>query len=122
MIIKALLILGFLATGTLIFRGSTTPSRLAMMRLGAAAALSLGIVAILVPEAVTALANAVGVTRGTDLVLYVLVVAFLLASVGVYRKVREIEDRYVELARRVAISDVSRQHEAGESSTLEQIA
>lgn len=54
------------------------------------------------------LASAVGVTRGTDLVLYVLVVVFVLTSTGLYFRARRIEDRLADLVRSVALAEALR--------------
>ena len=63
-----------------------------------------GVAAVLFPSLLQALADAVGVTRGTDLLLYVLalVIIYLMGSTGV--RFREQEARLVLLARQVALS------------------
>lgn len=55
------------------------------------------------PEMLTAVANLVGVGRGTDLLLYALVVAFLFVALNTYLKFRDIEARQARLARYVAL-------------------
>jgi hypothetical protein len=52
-----------------------------------------------------ALADHVGVTRGTDLILYTLVLVFVMTSVGLYFRAREIERRLATLVRVSAIRD-----------------
>ena len=47
----------------------------------------------------------VGVGRGTDLVLYALCVAFLFMTIALYLRLNEMHDRYVELARRLALHE-----------------
>jgi hypothetical protein len=47
----------------------------------------------------------VGVGRGTDLVLYALCVAFLFVTIALYLRLNEMHDRYVELARRLALHE-----------------
>ncbi|WP_448851707.1 DUF2304 domain-containing protein [Corynebacterium sp. 335C] len=64
--------------------------------------------AVLRPDDLTAIANAVGVDRGTDLLLYGLVVAFLFVTVSSYIRFREQELRYARLARAVALSNAVR--------------
>lgn len=54
------------------------------------------------------LATAVGVTRGTDLVLYALVIVFVLTSAGLYFRAREIENRLADLTREVALAEAVR--------------
>lgn len=64
--------------------------------------------AVLRPDDLTVIANAVGVDRGTDLLLYGLVVAFLFVTVSSYIRFREQELRYARLARAVALSNAIR--------------
>ena len=61
------------------------------------------IVSVLRPEALTTVANFLGVDRGTDLLLYALVVAFMFTTVSSYIRFREQELRYARLARAVAL-------------------
>jgi hypothetical protein len=60
-------------------------------------------VGIVFPGLVTAVANAVGVGRGADLVLYVMVVVSVFVWVGVYRRLHDMEARFVELSRNIAL-------------------
>ncbi|QGU03619.1 DUF2304 domain-containing protein [Corynebacterium comes] len=59
--------------------------------------------AVLRPDDLTVLANWLGVDRGTDLLLYVLVVAFLFTTMSTWIRFREQELRYARLARAVAL-------------------
>ena len=104
-LIKVLLILGILVAALLALRGSATAGNRAFWRLGGAALVVIGILSVLFPDALTVAANSVGVGRGADLLLYVAVVAFLLQTILLFRRLRDIEDRHVELVRRVAINE-----------------
>lgn len=64
-----------------------------------------GIWAILRPDDLTVLANWLGVDRGTDLMLYVLVVAFFFTTMSTWVRFREQELRYARLARAVALQN-----------------
>ena len=66
---------------------------------------ALAIASILFPETWTRVAKLVGVGRGTDMVLYALVVAFLSTTVTTYLRFREMEVRYTALARRMALAE-----------------
>jgi len=101
--IKAVLIAGLVGFSVIELRGKGTAGHLALRRLIALLILLLGVTAIAFPDLVTKLANLVGVGRGTDLVLYALVLAFLFSTVGLYQRMKRLEDRYVDLARSVAI-------------------
>ncbi|HEV3171261.1 MAG TPA: DUF2304 domain-containing protein [Actinocrinis sp.] len=59
--------------------------------------------AILRPNDVTWVAKHVGVGRGADLVLYLLVIAFAFFTVNTYLRFRALERRFTDLARTIAI-------------------
>ncbi len=101
--IKAVLIVGLVGFSVVELRGKASAGHLALRRLVALLILLLGVTAIVFPNLVTKLANLVGVGRGTDLVVYALVLAFLFSTVGLYQRMKRLEDRYVDLARSVAI-------------------
>jgi hypothetical protein len=61
--------------------------------------------AIVRPDDVTWVANRLGVGRGADLVLYLLVAAFLLAMLNTYLRFREMDRRFTELTRTLAIRE-----------------
>ncbi|MDO5030945.1 MAG: DUF2304 domain-containing protein [Corynebacterium sp.] len=67
--------------------------------------------AIVRPDDLTVVANWVGVTRGTDLLLYMLVLAFVFTTVSSYIRFREQELRYARLARAVALKTAVRPDE-----------
>lgn len=58
---------------------------------------------VFVPELWTEAANLVGIGRGTDLLLYLLVLVFFSFVATTYRRFRQIEDQNTELARALAI-------------------
>nr|VDG62169.1 Uncharacterized conserved protein [Streptococcus thermophilus] len=64
--------------------------------------------AILRPDDVTILANWLGVDRGTDLMLYVLIIAFFFTTMSTWVRFREQELRYARLARAVALQNAVR--------------
>jgi len=68
-----------------------------------------GVYAVLRPDDLTVLANALGIDRGTDLLLYVLVVAFAFFAVSTYLHFRRLELDFGRLARRVAIQEAESQ-------------
>jgi len=83
-------------------RGARTQAvrRLALLVFAAFAVWS-----ILFPTVWNRIARLVGVGRGTDMVLYALVVAFLSFTVTTYVRFREFETRYTKLARRLALDE-----------------
>jgi hypothetical protein len=72
-----------------------------------------GVVAILDPAALTRVAHWVGVGRGTDLLLYATVVAFVFVTLVVYLRLKDYEKRLVKLARHIALAESSLQYQAG---------
>lgn len=105
MIIKVLLLLGMLAIGVLVLRGKTSATTSAVKRMAASLFLVAGMAAVLFPAGVTKVANLVGVGRGADLVLYLVTMSFVFVAIAVYRRISDLENRYVTLARRVAIDE-----------------
>lgn len=63
------------------------------------------IVAILMPDLVTMVANIVGVGRGTDLLVYVIFAVFLFYVLSQYVRAQDERDRTFRLARQVALID-----------------
>jgi hypothetical protein len=69
-----------------------------------------GVLAVMFPNTLQALADWTGVTRGTDLLLYglALVIIYLVGSTSV--RFREQESRMVQLARQVALAEATLRH------------
>lgn len=103
MIVRLLLLAAIAVAVAWVVRSRPSGSRQAIARLGVLALAAAWTVAVIRPDLVTTVAHAVGVGRGTDLVLYVLVVAFTFATVGLYRKVRDLDERIAELTRAQAL-------------------
>lgn len=61
--------------------------------------------AIVRPDDVTWVANRLGVGRGADLVLYLVVAAFILVTLNTYLRFRELDRRYTELLRTLALRE-----------------
>jgi small membrane protein len=103
MLIKILLILAVLVLLVFFLRHHGTSRSGATVKLGFALFVVLGVLAVLLPDQVSRLAQLVGVGRGTDLVLYMLVVAFGFATINTYLRFKELELRYARLARAIAL-------------------
>lgn len=74
--------------------------------------------AVLRPDDLTVVAQFVGVSRGTDLLLYVLVVAFMFVTLSTYVRFREQELRYARLARAIALQNAIRPEEAADPKKM----
>lgn len=104
MLVKAILILGVCGAAVYALRAHDTTGR-ALRRIATACFALAGILAVLFPGTVTWLAARVGVGRGTDLVLYMLVIAFLFTAIGLYQRIQQLEERLTQLARALALRD-----------------
>ena len=105
MIIKVFLLVALGGAALVLVRGRRTALNLLVRRAVMLAVIVLGAVAVLVPDTLTDVAQAVGVGRGADLLLYLLCVTFLFVSIGLYLRLAEMHDRYVDLARRLALHE-----------------
>ena len=99
MIIKILLIASVVVGSAWLLQGQRRAGRLALTRLAGLLLAAGWVVAVIFPDWVTAIARLLGVGRGTDLVLYVTVVAFMFTSVLQQRRLRECEARIAALTR-----------------------
>ena len=102
-LISVLLVLAVLALGLYGLRLRGTHRGGALAKLGWAAVLLFAGYAVLRPQDVTWLAERLGVGRGTDLVLYLLVVGFGFFAVSTYLRFRALEVRFARLARTIAL-------------------
>lgn len=105
-IFQVLAIAGLVALVTffILNRGSARAS--AGVKLLFVAFVAFGVYAMLRQDDVTWVANKLGIQRGLDLVLFVLVIAFAFTTVSSYLRFRELEVRYARLARAVALQNV----------------
>ena len=121
-IIKMLLLAAIAVVALFAMRGSTRAMHRVLWRGYVIGILVAAGLSILFPDILTRLAKLVGVGRGTDLLLYILVVTFLLVSVILFRRLDALERKYVVLARLLAIKDAtSSDPEGGLSASAEDI-
>lgn len=105
LLIQVVLIVAVLGVGALLMRSSAGERHQAIRRLLLGLLCVLAVASILAPGVVTVVAQAFGVGRGTDLLLYGLVIAFLGALVSTYRRQRALESRLTDLTRRLALDE-----------------
>ncbi len=105
-LIQIVLIAVVVAVAARLFRSRGARSQ-AIRRLGLLLFTTFAVVSILFPAVWNRIAHLVGVGRGTDMVLYALVVAFLSFTVTTYMRFRELETRYTKLARRLALDEAA---------------
>lgn len=105
MLIQILLLLAVVGLMVLFVRSSGAIYVQASKRIALVLFAIANVYAVMRPDDVTAVARLLGVGRGTDLVLYALVVAFMAGMFSFYQRFRVVDRRYTELARTVAIRE-----------------
>jgi hypothetical protein len=104
-LIQTILIAAAVVLFVSFIRSSHSVKTQAFKRIGFVIFLALNVDAVLRPDDSTWLAHKVGVGRGADLVLYLLVVAFAFFAVNTYLRFRNLERRFTDLARAIALRD-----------------
>ena len=115
MIIKILLILGIAGAAFVALQGSNSTAHLAMRRLSGATFVMVAALSVIFPDAVTWLANKIGVTTGTNLVLYGLVVVFLFVTIALYQRTHVLERRLIRLTQEVALNEQKHRYTPGQA-------
>ena len=101
--IQVLLIIGVVAIGAFFMRRTGADSHLAIRRLLFGVFVLVAVLSILFPQWLTWVANLVGVGRGTDLLLYALVLMFLVFVYTQSRRNAAQQRRLTLLARKLAL-------------------
>jgi small membrane protein len=104
--IQVLLIVSVGIIALFLLRATAGARHLAIRRVLLLGFAVLAVVSILAPTWVTRVAHLVGVGRGTDLLLYGLIVTFLGYTATSYRRFRQIERRLTEMTRQIALDEV----------------
>jgi hypothetical protein len=103
--IKFLLLAAIVLVGYYAVRGSRRAFHRVVWRGFVCLALAAAAFSVVFPNALTWVANKVGVGRGADLLLYLVTVTFMLVSVVLFRRLADLERKYVTLARTLAIRE-----------------
>ncbi len=111
-VVQVLLIFAVLAFSLILLRDSGSDKRMAIRRILVLIFAVVAIVSIFLPDVLTRLANFVGIGRGTDLVLYGLVVTFLVYMATTHQRFKQTESMITRLARRIAIDEAETPQEA----------
>ncbi|WP_127129539.1 DUF2304 domain-containing protein [Georgenia sp. SYP-B2076] len=104
--IQILLLLGILGTVIPLTRTASARHQ-AIRRLLLVGFVVLAVFAVLFPTWLTAVANLLGVGRGTDLLLYVLVIAFLTYVASSYRHMVTLDRKLTVLTRKLALTETA---------------
>jgi small membrane protein len=105
MLIQILLIASVVVLLLLFLRHHGKSKTAASVKIGFSVFMLFGVLAVLLPGEVAAIANFLGVGRGTDLLLYGLIVAFGFATINTFLRFKELELRYAKLVRAMAIQN-----------------
>lgn len=100
--IQGLLIAGFIVAA--IFASKVFRTKIIYCLLALALFLTAAIL-ILFPDLTTVIAHALGVGRGTDLLLYVSLVTGIYVALLLYLLIRELDQKIAELTRAMALRD-----------------
>lgn len=104
MLIQILLVAGVLIVGFFLARPTGGDSHLALRRLFMVAFVFVAVASILFPQWLSWLANLIGVGRGTDLLLYALVLAFLVSVATTYRRNVVLNRKLTKLGREITLA------------------
>ena len=101
--IQVLLITAVVSLLVYLLRSRTNAKAKAWVKVGYVLFVIAAVYAILRPDDTTVLANWLGVDRGADLLSYGLVIAFVFTTMSTYLRFKELELRYAQLVRAVAL-------------------
>jgi small membrane protein len=101
--IQGLLITSIIALLVYLLRSRRSAQSKAWVKVGYMVFVLAGVYAVLRPNDTTVVAHWVGVDRGTDLMLYALIIAFIFTTLSTYLRFKDLELRYARLARAVAL-------------------
>jgi hypothetical protein len=101
--IQGLLITSIIALLIYLLRSRRSAQSRAWVKVGYLVFVMAGVYAVLRPNDTTVLAHWLGVDRGTDLMLYALIIAFSFSTLSTYLRFKDLELRYARLARAVAL-------------------
>jgi len=75
---------------------------------------AVAMVAVVVPDALTAIARLLDVGRGADLLLYLLVISFLYMTVDTRLRISDLENRLAVVVQEMALQDNGAESEQGQ--------
>src|SRR5450759_2707952 len=104
--IKVILLAAFGLVAVIGLRAPRGARHLALRRVALIVFVLFAVASVLFPDVWNALAKLVGVGRGTDLLLYVLIIVFLGFITTSYLRFRGLEVQITQLARRIALDEV----------------
>lgn len=106
-IVQIVLVLAVVIMSLALMRGGSNARHLAIRRIMLVLFACVAAFSIFFPELLTRVAHLMGIGRGTDLVLYGLVVSFLVFMATTYQRFRHMEATLTKLSRRIALDEVA---------------
>ncbi|MFK0232172.1 DUF2304 domain-containing protein [Streptomyces vinaceus] len=110
--IQLLLIAGSVSMALMFIRTWGQAKNRAWKRIAFSLFVIVNVYAVLRPTDVTWVAHQLGVGRGTDLVLYVMVLAMGFLTLNTFLRFRSLEKKLTDLARTVALAEGARHNDA----------
>ncbi len=113
MVIQIILIAAIIVVTVLLTRSTAGARHLAIRRLLLVGFVLAAVLAILFPDLLSRVANSVGVGRGTDLLLYALVIAFLSYMATSFRRTTQLNRKITLLTRELSLAEAREPHHGG---------
>ena len=101
--IQVLLIVAIVTLLLYLLRSRRSAQSRAWVKVGYVLFVIAAVYAIVRPNDTTVVANWLGVARGADLLEYALIIAFLFTTISTYMRFKDLELKYAQLARAVAL-------------------
>lgn len=107
-LVQIVLVIAVILVSVALMRGGSNARHLAIRRIMLVLFACVAIFSVFFPTALSQLARLLGIGRGTDLVLYALIVSFLVYMATTYQRFRHLENSLTLLARRIALDETPR--------------
>ena len=107
-VVQIALVLAVIVVSLALMRGGSNARHLAIRRILLILFACIAALSIFFPGLLSHVARFFGIGRGTDLVLYGLIVSFLVFMATTYQRFRHMETTLTKLSRRIAIDEVNR--------------
>jgi len=118
-VIQIVLVLAVVVVSLALMRGGSNAQHLAIRRLMLILFALVAALSIFFPRILTHVARFFGIGRGTDLVLYGLIVTVLVFMATTYQRFRNMETSMTKLARRIALDETEQPADAAAGHSLE---
>lgn len=107
-VVQIVLVLAVIILSLALMRGGSNARHLAIRRIMLVLFACVAALSIFFPRLLSQLAGVFGIGRGTDLVLYGLIVSFLVFMATTYQRFRHMETTMTKLSRRIALDETNR--------------